>query len=710
MLKIRKSFLRVFKIAINEWINDDLTILVYIAKVTLATLLAMSISMYLNLSSPQTSIFTVFIVMQIHSGQVFSKSFFRFVGTALGFIVTLVLTAMFCQDRVWFIGFFSLWIAVCVAVGFKVRGFLSYGFVLSGYTVALIAFPNIDNPLNIYGAAVERISEVVVGLLCASIVSEVVFPKKLSNSLFFNEKQKYKDTYLSILDVNNIFLEDYSSHNLSKNVLEPDSLRLDSLFESNVTKKDKLYFQRLNSEFMHLSITSYSLRSIVNILSTHEKINEQLILDLKEIYEPIKLFLDGYLDKLEDDDLGNIVNEFENVKTKIKGIITQKKRYLRHYDFDLQNNFTSASHLILRLLDEFSQYTKTYLSFLNSKKSKIEDKEDFGQSVKFSTYTDSWLMLLTSFRAIVVVVATTFFWIITAWKFAIFAIILAVAQTLILSTLPNPVKSSMNFLKGAIISVFVAGAYDFYIIPTYVNDIPSFCFVLAPVFAFTAWLGLKIERKSFSFGFILIIISVCSMNLYYNMDFITYFETSIASLIGIMISGLGYELMNSWSQSWTKRRVSNLLTNSIIKLTNQDENMKRVVLESRGIDLIRHFSTQGRLDSTSGSLIFRWLLSSLEINRAIIDIKDRLKEFTSEKPKYVYVILEQIHEYFSQKDETKKEDIFLKLKDSFINLEQNRVYKSAIEQKNMNSILFEISLIYTVMLNKVSLPTKGEII
>ena len=102
----KSDFLVSIKTAFKEWINSDLTILIYVSKLTIAALLAMSVSMFLNFSSPQTSVFTVFIVMQMHSGLVFSKSFYRFLGTLLGFIISLVLVSAFFQDRVWFMTFF----------------------------------------------------------------------------------------------------------------------------------------------------------------------------------------------------------------------------------------------------------------------------------------------------------------------------------------------------------------------------------------------------------------------------------------------------------------------------------------------------------------------------------------------------------------------------------------------------------------------------
>jgi hypothetical protein len=261
-----------------------------------------------------------------------------------------------------------------------------------------------------------------------------------------------------------------------------------------------------------------------------------------------------------------------------------------------------------------------------------------------------------------------------------------------------------------LISFFVAGIYNFYLIPTYVSDIPSFCLVMAPIFAFTAWLGSSVQRGLFSFGFIFIIITVCSMNLHYSMNYITFFESSVSSLIGIIISGVAYELINSWSDSWTKRRVSNLLCEKLITLTNKKDKTRRVILESQGLDLVQHFSIQGRLNPQSNNLIFQWLLSNLEIGRAIIDIKNEFAKVEKyNQSKKIYEILDFIKEYFRQKDENNKEMIFQNFKKAFIEFNETVVSKSIIEQKVTKNIIVELRLIYTLMLNKISLPTKGEI-
>ena len=126
--------------------------------------------------------------------------------------------------------------------------------------------------------------------------------------------------------------------------------------------------------------------------------------------------------------------------------------------------------------------------------------------------------------------------------------------------------------------------------------------------------------------------------------------------------------------------------------------------------MLQHFSTQGRLNLQSNSLLFQWLLSTLEIGRAIIDIKNELQNLKNENQvKIVYDILDLIKNFFLEIDEYKKEIIFKELKKDFIELEKNLVFKLTAEQKAINNIQIEIRLIYTVMLNKISLPSRGEI-
>jgi uncharacterized membrane protein YccC len=61
--------------------------------------------------------------------------------------------------------------------------FHRYGFLLAGYTVAILGVPTALNPSGAYPLVVARFTEIVLGIACAALVSRVMFPRELARKL-----------------------------------------------------------------------------------------------------------------------------------------------------------------------------------------------------------------------------------------------------------------------------------------------------------------------------------------------------------------------------------------------------------------------------------------------------------------------------------------------------------------------------------------------
>jgi uncharacterized membrane protein YccC len=68
---------------------------------------------------------------------------------------------------------FAGWLGLCVYVGGLLDGNRAYGAVLAGYTVAVVAVPQIDSPQSIFLAGVNRGAAIVVGIAALALVSDV---------------------------------------------------------------------------------------------------------------------------------------------------------------------------------------------------------------------------------------------------------------------------------------------------------------------------------------------------------------------------------------------------------------------------------------------------------------------------------------------------------------------------------------------------------
>jgi uncharacterized membrane protein YccC len=73
----------------------------------------------------------------------------------------------------------ALWLGVCLYLSLIDGTPRSYIFMLAGYSVALIGFPAVSDPASIFDTALARVEEITLGIICASLVSTVVFPRSV---------------------------------------------------------------------------------------------------------------------------------------------------------------------------------------------------------------------------------------------------------------------------------------------------------------------------------------------------------------------------------------------------------------------------------------------------------------------------------------------------------------------------------------------------
>ena len=96
------------------------------------------------------------------------------IGTVVGAIAIVVMTACFPQNRAAFFVSLALWGAACALVATLLRNFAAYAAALAGYTAAIIASDQLGATGGLNGQAfmlaVTRASEICIGIVCAGIV------------------------------------------------------------------------------------------------------------------------------------------------------------------------------------------------------------------------------------------------------------------------------------------------------------------------------------------------------------------------------------------------------------------------------------------------------------------------------------------------------------------------------------------------------------
>src|ERR1700730_3158844 len=136
--------------------------------------LALYVAFWLELDNAFWAGTSAAVVCQPRLGASLRKGWFRMIGTVVGAVAIVVLTACFPQDRGIFLVSLALWGGACALVATLLRNFAASSAALAGYTAAIVASDQLGAIGGLNGQAfllaVTRASEICIGIVCAGVV------------------------------------------------------------------------------------------------------------------------------------------------------------------------------------------------------------------------------------------------------------------------------------------------------------------------------------------------------------------------------------------------------------------------------------------------------------------------------------------------------------------------------------------------------------
>jgi len=136
--------------------------------------LALFVAFWLELDDSFWAGTTAAIVCQPQLGASLRKGWFRMIGTVVGAVMIVVLTACFPQDRIAYLGLLALWCSICAFGATVLRNFASYGAALAGYTAAIVGVGTLGatggTSPDVFMLAITRATEICIGIVSAGVV------------------------------------------------------------------------------------------------------------------------------------------------------------------------------------------------------------------------------------------------------------------------------------------------------------------------------------------------------------------------------------------------------------------------------------------------------------------------------------------------------------------------------------------------------------
>ncbi len=602
-----------------DWARSDGVTWVYIFKVLLAAFLTLWLAMRLELPQPRTAMITVFIVMQPQSGQVFAKSFYRFLGTLAGSAMMVALIALFAQNTELFLGSLAIWVGICSAGAARCRNFRAYGFVLAGYTAAMVGLPALAHPDGAFMAAVWRVLEISLGILCSTLVSAAILPQTASAAMRNALYQRFGVFALFVTDGlrGRSKAESFEASNVRfiAEAVGLEGLRSVTVFEDPHMRRRNGRLSRLNSEFMGITTRFNALHQLLERLRVNGE--EHVVAAIRPGLQDLAEVLDGFSGRaLTSPDAARLATALASYK---EGLPT-RVRTLRGIFQDTdpseaeQLDFHTAYELLYRFVDDLHSYAQTHASLPDHR----HERERWDEP--FTPQTNWWAAAASGIRASFILVVLGSYWVATAWPSGATMTLIAAATVGLSAATPNPKRMAFQMACGTFLGALIGFVEMFFIFP-WIDGFPLLCVMLAPVIVLGSFLTSRPQYAGVGLG-LLIFFSTGSVpdNLTIYNPY-TFINDYIAMVMGMLVCAAAGAIILPPNSRWLWKRLEQDLRGQVVYAISGKLKGLASSFESRTRDLLHQAYGLAAGEPKVQKNLLRWMFVVLEVGHAIIELR-----------------------------------------------------------------------------------------
>lgn len=604
-----------------------------------AAVLALYIAFALDLTQPSWAMLTAFVVSQPIAGMVVAKSLFRVTGTVVGATVALALVGAFAQAPSLFLLALALWIGACTFTSVLLRDApASYGAMLSGYTAAIVGIPAALAPETAFDYAVGRCIEITLGITCATLVSQIVFPKRAGEAL----KASVDATLTASVQWLGDVLRGESGEEkaladqrrMVADAIGLDALRVFASFDTPSVRAAGDAARHLQGQLLTLLSLLVSINDRLELLRSRATGKQGMVQDLLDRSATLLDRPDPFAPDAE------MNREIRRLQEEAAARMPSFEDMVRDHETILVRN------ILLRLSDALGTWQRLLdlrAALLSGRRITIPE-----EAPSTARYRDVVLALVAGATSTGAVLLTAAFWIASGWTHGSSAVIFSGVICSILAALDEPAAAAANFLLMTILSAVIAAFYLFAVLPM-IDGFASLVMVLLPFYLpFGILLGLPgIGIRVTPLG--LNIVALLGLtNTPTQPDLASFINSSSALIVGIGAGILMFRLFRPLGVEWTIRRVRGGVLRDLERLASPDANVSRTRFASRMFDRINALFARLDIAQPEQRATMRSALAALRIGFNIMTLKAVRGDLTHDAARAVDRVLAALARHFGR--------------------------------------------------------------
>ncbi len=593
-----------------DWFNTEGQRWVFVAKAMLAAFSALWLAFRLGLDSPSTALATTVILALPSSGMVLEKAFYRFLGTLVGCAAALLLVALFPQSPpVLFIGV-ALWVALCTGGAAMHRNQQSYSFVLAGYTACMIVVPAIDAPSHVFTLAVTRVTEVGLGIICAAVVHDVIFPRRHTRAVMRTVQARYAGfvTFCQQVLEQRLSPAETELHHLkfAADIAALESGRAAAFFEADHARSHTRQLHAFNAAFMTVLTTFYTLHRLIHRLRVNATGPVLALVEPMHAHLAQAMKLD-----LRTGRLTEMRAELAADIAAARARLAAESPIGRPQQID----FDTAVELLERFVRDLEDFAALYHGLTRQKRRQVSDPG------AYTPKTPPAIVIASGFRAGATLLVTAAAWYWLAWPYTANAILMATIFCALASSSPRPTALVQQVLTGFLIAVPLAFLTEF-LLMTRADDFGPMVLVALPLLALGSYLstGPKWAGVGIGIGMFSATLLVPANQMHYDVE--AFISSELSLTMGVAVAYAMFKVVLPGHTMGHKGHVAAALWREALNTCTAPPHRLKRCFDNRVRDLLSQLNAaSGPAPGEAARSVVRQGLTLLELGHAVIELR-----------------------------------------------------------------------------------------
>ncbi|ARS51707.1 FUSC family protein [Kushneria konosiri] len=540
--------------ALGTWgrvyLTPDINTLKFATKGLVAMTLSLYLAMEMQLDRPYWALISaVFLQIRPQSGLVIEKGLCQIGGTIIGGGLGVLIMALSMQMPAIALMMLMVWVFICATSSSLTRNFnLTYGFAMGAATailVVVLTIVNNNSSQGVFDIAVARVSEIVLGATCATLVSMLLWPDRVRYIIHGHANTVIDETFKALtmhLDAN-ISMNDARQQIMSA-LGQALTLNNDS---SAVVYEGPHGPGRARAAYL----LSQRALSMMAEMQTYGRL----------VREHPTLASEAFEDALKD-----IRDTMERIRSR--QTYSERKREInglrqRIQKAELQRHGTPLARRMAQGLMILLGYASVMIEAHHA----INDAENTRlKAPRLSRHRDYMPALTIGIRSSLLFAIGAIIYVSTQWSSGVLMMVMPVIFGTMFASFPSPNAMLKNVMKGGLVGIFAALIFGNILLAQAAHEY----IMLVVVFGGPLFLGLMainnraVLANGLGFCILYIILTMPSNNMSFNIS--SFMDRTLAIALGLIILYTVFRIVPSPNALVLRRRVIRATTDDMLQL------------------------------------------------------------------------------------------------------------------------------------------------